>query len=92
MLPRPTNIRRVYVDDSKNPGTLWIGSNHGADCQGRTARLVFVQFDLCSPGIGDERDSNSCRRLAIRPVQFDTACLQLLAERLEAFDLETDVV
>jgi hypothetical protein len=30
MLPRTTNIRRVYVDDSKNPGTLWIGSNHGA--------------------------------------------------------------
>lgn len=29
-LPRPTNIRRVFVDDSKNPGTLWIGSNHGA--------------------------------------------------------------
>ena len=29
-LPRPTNIRRVYVDDAKNPGTLWIGSNHGA--------------------------------------------------------------
>src|SRR5258707_940412 len=30
MLPRPTNIRRVYMDDSKRPGTLWIGSNHGA--------------------------------------------------------------
>jgi virginiamycin B lyase len=29
-LPRPTNIRRVFVDDAKNPGTLWIGSNHGA--------------------------------------------------------------
>ena len=29
-LPRPTNIRRVYVDDSKNPGALWVGSNHGA--------------------------------------------------------------
>jgi virginiamycin B lyase len=29
-LPRPTNIRRVFVDDSKNPGTLWVGSNHGA--------------------------------------------------------------
>jgi streptogramin lyase len=29
-LPRSTNIRRVFVDDSKNPGTLWIGSNHGA--------------------------------------------------------------
>jgi streptogramin lyase len=30
MLPRTTNIRRVYVDDAKNPGALWIGSNHGA--------------------------------------------------------------
>src|SRR5260221_233087 len=30
MLPRPTNIRRVYLDDSKSPGTLWIGSNPGA--------------------------------------------------------------
>jgi streptogramin lyase len=29
-LPRPTNIRRVFVDDSKSPGTLWVGSNHGA--------------------------------------------------------------
>jgi virginiamycin B lyase len=29
-LPRPTNIRRVHVDDSKKPGTLWVGSNHGA--------------------------------------------------------------
>ncbi len=29
-LPRSTNIRRVYVDHSNNPGTLWIGSNHGA--------------------------------------------------------------
>jgi streptogramin lyase len=29
-LPRPTNIRRVFVDDRSNPGHLWIGSNHGA--------------------------------------------------------------
>jgi virginiamycin B lyase len=29
-LPNPTNIRRVYIDDGKKPGTLWIGSNHGA--------------------------------------------------------------
>jgi len=29
-LPRPTNIRRVFVDDRTNPGTLWVGSNHGA--------------------------------------------------------------
>jgi virginiamycin B lyase len=29
-LPHSTNIRRVYVDDSKSPGTLWVGNNHGA--------------------------------------------------------------
>jgi streptogramin lyase len=31
-MPRPTNIRRVHVDDSKGPAksTLWVGSNHGA--------------------------------------------------------------
>jgi virginiamycin B lyase len=28
-LPRPTNIRRVYVDDRSSPGHLWVGSNHG---------------------------------------------------------------
>ena len=30
LLPRPTNIRRVYADDSTNPSTLWVGSDHGA--------------------------------------------------------------
>jgi streptogramin lyase len=29
-LPKRTNIRRVFVDERSNPGTLWIGSNHGA--------------------------------------------------------------
>jgi virginiamycin B lyase len=29
-LPRPTNIRRVFIDDRKKPATLWVGSNHGA--------------------------------------------------------------
>jgi virginiamycin B lyase len=29
-LPHPTNIRRVFVDDRTNPGTLWVGNNHGA--------------------------------------------------------------
>ena len=29
-LPRSTNIRRVFVDDTRNPGTLWVGNNHGA--------------------------------------------------------------
>ena len=28
-LPRPTNIRRVFLDDTKSPGALWVGSNHG---------------------------------------------------------------
>jgi streptogramin lyase len=28
-LPKPTNIRRVFVDERSNPGTLWVGSNHG---------------------------------------------------------------
>jgi virginiamycin B lyase len=29
-LPRPTNIRRVFVDDRNQLSALWIGSNHGA--------------------------------------------------------------
>ena len=30
LLPRFTNIRRVYVDNSTTPVTFWVGSNHGA--------------------------------------------------------------
>lgn len=30
MLPRSTNIRRVFVDNRQNPPALWIGNNHGA--------------------------------------------------------------
>lgn len=30
LLPRPTNIRRVFVDNKVNPPVLWIGNNHGA--------------------------------------------------------------
>jgi streptogramin lyase len=29
-LPRPTNIRRVFVDDRSGRPILWVGSNHGA--------------------------------------------------------------
>ena len=29
-LPRQTNVRRVFVDNSTNPVTFWVGSNHGA--------------------------------------------------------------
>jgi len=30
LLPRQTNVRRVYVDDATTPVTFWVGSNHGA--------------------------------------------------------------
>ena len=30
LLPRTTNIRRVFVDNSTTPATFWAGSNHGA--------------------------------------------------------------
>ncbi|MBI3550180.1 MAG: carboxypeptidase regulatory-like domain-containing protein [Elusimicrobia bacterium] len=30
MLPRSTNVRRVFVDSSTTPVTFWVGSNHGA--------------------------------------------------------------
>ncbi len=29
-LPRNTNVRRVFVDNSTTPVTFWTGSNHGA--------------------------------------------------------------
>jgi virginiamycin B lyase len=29
-LPRTTNMRRAFVDNSTNPPTFWVGSNHGA--------------------------------------------------------------
>jgi len=30
LLPRPANIRRVFVDNSTNPVTFWAGNNHSA--------------------------------------------------------------
>ena len=30
LLPKPTNVRRVWIDNSTNPVTFWVGSNHGA--------------------------------------------------------------
>jgi streptogramin lyase len=29
-LPKDTNIRRVYVDNTTTPVSFWTGSNHGA--------------------------------------------------------------
>jgi len=31
LLPRSTNIRRVFVDNSTTPVTFWAGNNHGAE-------------------------------------------------------------
>jgi streptogramin lyase len=30
LLPRHTNVRRVWVDNSTTPVTFWVGNNHGA--------------------------------------------------------------
>ena len=30
LLPRQTNVRRVFVDNTTTPVTFWVGSNHGA--------------------------------------------------------------
>jgi hypothetical protein len=30
LLPRETNIRRDFIDNSTSPVTFWVGSNHGA--------------------------------------------------------------
>jgi streptogramin lyase len=30
LLPRSTNVRRVFVDNSPATPTFWVGSNHGA--------------------------------------------------------------
>jgi virginiamycin B lyase len=30
LLPRFTNIRRVFVDSATTPATFWVGNNHGA--------------------------------------------------------------
>src|SRR5262245_36858650 len=30
LLPKQTNVRRVFVDNATTPVTFWVGSNHGA--------------------------------------------------------------
>jgi len=30
LLPRTTNIRRVFVQEDRQKTKLWVGSNHGA--------------------------------------------------------------
>ena len=45
-LPRDTNMRRMFVDNSTTRPTFWVGSNHGASIvQGRAAGLTRSQRD-----------------------------------------------
>ena len=37
LLPRSTNIRRVFTDNTTNPPSLWVGGNH-------TASIVKVEM------------------------------------------------
>ena len=30
LLPRQTNIRRIFIDDTTSPVTFWAGNNHHA--------------------------------------------------------------
>ena len=30
LLPKSTNIRRVFVDNTTTPPSFWVGNNHGA--------------------------------------------------------------
>jgi hypothetical protein len=30
LMPHPTNIRRVFVQDNGTKSVLWVGNNHGA--------------------------------------------------------------
>jgi virginiamycin B lyase len=30
LLPKPTNMRTVFIDSSTKPVTFWTGSNHGS--------------------------------------------------------------
>src|SRR5262249_10813724 len=50
LLPRSTNIRRVFVQENRQKTMLWVGSNHGAsivkveprDCRGPQSRKIAM--------------------------------------------------
>jgi hypothetical protein len=48
LLPRQTNVRRAFVDDSTTPVTFWVGNNHGAsiwiEVRLTAARLSVVRL------------------------------------------------
>ena len=48
LLPRPTNIRRVFVDNRTTPPSFWVGNNHGASIV-RLERLDSARGGVTSP-------------------------------------------
>ena len=42
LLPRQTNVRRVFVDNRTTPVTFWVGNNHGAS-------IVKLEPIACAP-------------------------------------------
>ena len=45
LLPRPTNVRRVFVDNRATPVAFWVGSNHGASI------VKLEPLDAQTPGL-----------------------------------------
>ena len=45
LLPRQTNVRRVFVDNQTTPVTFWVGNNHGAS-------IVKLEPLDSQPGVG----------------------------------------
>ncbi len=51
LLPRNTNIRRVFVDNSTTPVTFWVGSDHGASViKTGTSRLARTSREEIARG------------------------------------------
>src|SRR5437660_9858325 len=54
---------------------------------------AFIQLDIRSPRIRDERERNAqIRPMGIGHVELDPGCFGLFAKCLQALDLETDVI
>src|SRR5262249_3138661 len=52
----------------------------------------LVKFDVCAPGIINEREADAIRIFRIRPVQLDTGGFEFFAECYKVVDVEADVV
>ncbi len=64
LLPRSTNIRRVFVDDSTTPVTLWVGSNLRPALYRVSARRL-IHLPQIAQGIGLPGGLAGCTGFAI---------------------------